>query len=273
LAALIQGGVPETTAQFRESFARLQRNEAEKALITRLPELLDWLHELAPADRDEIRNVLVKINRGQALDLERFGEGSEPRALGNAAELDEYTYLVAGCVGEFWTRLCFAHVENFSERPETEMRELGVRYGQGLQLTNILRDAGPDLRQGRCYLPADKLAEAGLTPADLLSPVSIGKLRPHYDRYLDRAEAHLAAGWNYTNTIPRGQMRVRLACAWPVLIGVKTLQRLRTENVLDGKQRVKVSRSEVRQIMLQSLLRYPFDAAWRKLAAFPTRQR
>ena len=99
--------------------------------------------ELEAGDRGEIRNVLARINQGQTLDLERFGGGASAstRALASAPELEEYTYLVAGCVGEFWTRLCFAHVKHFSDRPEGEMRDLGVRYGQGLQLINILRDA------------------------------------------------------------------------------------------------------------------------------------
>jgi len=150
LAAAIQGtDGKETASQLRESFAPLQSDEAERTLIQRLPALLDWLNELEPGDRDEVRSVLEKINRGQRLDLERFDASTSTstststsiRALTTAAELDEYTYLVAGCVGEFWTRLCFAHVKNFSERSESEMRELGVRYGQGLQLVNILRDA------------------------------------------------------------------------------------------------------------------------------------
>jgi farnesyl-diphosphate farnesyltransferase len=87
-------------------------------------------------------------------------------------------------------------------------------------------------------------------------------LRPVYDELLDTAEAHLAAGWGYTNSLPRSAARVRLACAWPVLIGVKTLTRLRRENPLEVARRVKVSRAEVRQIMSATLLRYPFAKSW-----------
>ena len=65
----------------------------------------------------------------------------------------------------------------------------------------------------------------------------------------------------------RGQVRVRLACAWPILIGVQTLAQLRRANPLDATQRIKVSRAGVRQIMLQSLLRYPFRKSWKGLFA------
>ena len=52
------------------------------------------------------------------------------RALSTENELDEYTYLVAGCVGEFWTDLCFRHLPKFAERSTEEMRTLGCAYGQ-----------------------------------------------------------------------------------------------------------------------------------------------
>ena len=68
---------------------------------------------------------------------------------------------------------------------------------------------------------------AGLKPEDLLQPANEPRLRPLYHAYLDRAEAHLLAGWAYTNALPRRHVRVRLACAWPILIGRETLVRLR----------------------------------------------
>ena len=149
-------------------FAPLQSDEAERALIEALPAVLDWLELLDESDRREVRDVLQKINQGQMLDLERFGASASTSGALQSAEheqladgdLDEYTYLVAGCVGEFWTRLCFAHLPKFSDRAEPEMLALGAQYGKGLQLVNILRDIGSDLKAGRCYLPEDELRSA-----------------------------------------------------------------------------------------------------------------
>jgi len=98
---------------------------------------------------------------------------------------------------------------------------------------NILRDLPADLKKGRCYLPLEKLEPAGLLPEILLSPVNEAKFHPLFYEYLDRAESHLVAGWAYTNTLPFGQVRVRLACAWPILIGVKTIERLRAATWLN----------------------------------------
>jgi farnesyl-diphosphate farnesyltransferase len=269
LARTIQGAAPrETAAQLSDSFAALQRDEAERTLIQQLPGLLEWLDELEAGDRAEVRSVLEKITRGQMLDLERFGGGaSSPRrvrpmadtstsiaALSTAAELDEYTYLVAGCVGEFWTRICFAHVANFSERPETEMRALGVQFGQGLQLINILRDAGNDLRHGRCYLPADELQSLGITPGEVLHKPA--RVAPILEKWRVKAERGLGAGIDYACAIRN--RRIRFATALPALLGARTLVLLRE---VDGAEvfdvGVKVPRSEVRKMMLGSALASP----------------
>ena len=254
LAAAIQGPAPgEIAAQLRESFAPLQSEEAERTLIGQLPALLSWLDELQTGDRDEVRNVLAKINRGQQLDLERFDASTSTKALATAAELDEYTYLVAGCVGEFWTRLCFAHVKNFSERSEAEMRELGACYGQGLQLINILRDAGNDLRAGRCYFPADELASAGLTAGEILrEPARIESIM---SKWLDKAQRGLEAGIEYACAIRN--RRVRFATALPALIGARTLALLRQAGPLALQRRVKVPRAEVRKMIAASALASP----------------
>jgi farnesyl-diphosphate farnesyltransferase len=114
-------------------------------------------------------------------------------------------------------------------------------------------------------LPMEKLQPAGLLPQTLLSPDSETKVLPLYHRYLDQAESHLLAGWNYTNTVPFSRFRVRLACAWPILIGAKTIERLRTANVNQLRQRVKVSRGEVRGMIACSVLAYPFPFLWRQL--------
>ncbi|NBW87575.1 MAG: hypothetical protein EBR23_12335, partial [Planctomycetia bacterium] len=82
-------------------------------------------------------------------------------ALANASDLQAYTYSVAGCVGEFWTRITRAHLFPVAPLDDAKLLHDGVRFGQGLQLVNILRDLPRDLRQGRCYLPLDRLRAIG----------------------------------------------------------------------------------------------------------------
>lgn len=256
-----------------------QGSPAERVLLEKCEDSLALLQAQSEGDQKLIREVLDTITSGQELDLQRFETAPRPEvgkpnviALQTDAELDDYTYRVAGCVGRFWTRMCVEHqfssmeILGMTHLSDPFFEELGVRFGKGLQLVNILRDIPADLRKGRCYVPAEKLATGGLAPADLLRPDNEGKFRPVYDRCLDLAEAHLAAGWEYTNLIPLGQMRLRLACAWPILIGLKNISLLRSGNVLDPQQRIKVDRREVKRMMVHSVIKYPFPGAWRRLA-------
>jgi farnesyl-diphosphate farnesyltransferase len=261
-------GHRNTFLDFSEIVGR-QGDPAEKLLLEKCDLSLAQLRDLSSDDLPLMREVLKTIISGQELDLQRFANVSFESgliALQNEAELDDYTYRVAGCVGEFWTKICRAHLFPKAKLDESRLLAEAVRFGKGLQLVNILRDLPEDLRKGRCYLPSDSLAQAGLQASDLLQPMNGSKFSSSYDRYLDLAQAHLTAGWHYTNSIPRGQVRVRLACAWPILIGLETIRRLRNENVLDPNRRIKISRADVRRIIVQSVLRYPSAGAWRKLA-------
>jgi farnesyl-diphosphate farnesyltransferase len=263
------------------NLAQQQGSPAERVLLEKCEASVALLQAQSLPDQKLIREVLDTITSGQELDLKRFevpgkpprhGEDGTPNliALRTDEELDDYTYRVAGCVGQFWTRICLAHQFSTEATAGSSFEELGVRFGKGLQLFNILRDIPADLKKGRCYIPAEKLAAAGLSPADLLRPETEPKFRPLYNKYLDLTESNLAAGWKYTNLIPFGQMRVRLACAWPILIGLKTISLLRTANVLDPAKRIKIDRREVKRIMLSSVIFYPFQAKWRRLASVKT---
>lgn len=227
------------------SFVPLQTNESERRLLESLPDCLEWLEQMEQADRTDIRVVLEKITRGQMLDLQRFDNPQEIRALSTAADLDEYTYLVAGCVGEFWTRLCFRHVRNFASLSEDEMLALGKRYGMALQLINVLRDAGSDLRVGRCYFPEYELSAAHLIASQILSEP--GRFQPIYRTWLDKAMAGLECGMQYSRAIEN--RRVRAATVLPALIGARTLALLDVAGSTALHRRVKVPRREVRKMI------------------------
>jgi farnesyl-diphosphate farnesyltransferase len=243
LASAIQGKAsPDRIVQ---SFAPLQKNEAERTLIESLPHCLEGLDRLNAADRGDIRVVLAKITQAQAMDIERFSEIGQLRALATTANLRDYTYLIAGCVGEFWTHLCFRYIANFADKSENEMLELGKQYGNGLQLVNILRDAHADLREGRCYFPQEELQAVGLSPSEiLLDPKGF---EPIYRRWLDEAERGLDSGMKYVRAI--NHFRVRGATALPALIGARTIALLREAGRTALEQKIKVPRKEVRAMI------------------------
>src|SRR5579862_3051047 len=85
---------------------------AEKVLLERLEDCIVMLGQLDEGDSRRIHELLKIIVGGQIFDLQRFPGETEKElvALSNDDELDKYTYMVAGCVGEFWTKMCVAHL-------------------------------------------------------------------------------------------------------------------------------------------------------------------
>jgi farnesyl-diphosphate farnesyltransferase len=240
---------------------------AERVLLESIGKLLDSLRAFEAGDRRGISTVLETITHGQEMDLRRFGAASADHiaALDSDRDLDEYTYEVAGCVGRFWTEVCRTHVFPRARLNDEILLAHAVRFGKGLQLVNILRDLPKDLRQGRCYMPREQLSTIGLLPEDLLAPEAIGRFRPLYNGYLELAADHLYAGWQYTTSLPFRCVRLRLACAWPILIGIRTVEQLRRGNILDDRHRVKLTRPDVVRLILRSIVLYPYRAGWNRL--------
>jgi farnesyl-diphosphate farnesyltransferase len=246
LASVIQGEIsPDVITRLVNSFAPQQSNRNERRLIEALPNCIEELQHLEPADRNDVRTLLCKITKGQSLDLTQFGDLAEPQALPTAIELHEYTYLVAGCVGEFWTNLCFRHIQNFSAQPEAEMLELGRRYGSGLQLINILRDAHRDLQNGRCYFPMTELQQIGVEPGEIV--LQSGRFEIVFEKWREEAQRGVTAGMNYVHAIR--SRRIRGATALPALIGARTLALLHAAGPSVLHRNIKVPRSEVRAML------------------------
>lgn len=236
--------------RLRTEFTPLQDDASEARLLERLPEVLDAFRMFPARTMIAMRGVLGPIVRGQTLDIERFPEDGQLRSLLTSRELDEYTWLVAGCVGEFWTRLCAEELTDaFSRETTTEqMIERGIRYGKGLQLVNILRDIGKDHRMGRCYFPQEEITAHGLTLSEIQQDAS--KLMPLMRAWCLKCQEHLQCGLEYVEALKH--KRLRYATALPLLLGYRTLaliEKADSETLLKG---VKVSRGEVTKLLFDA---------------------
>ena len=234
-----------------------QTNSAERSLLERLEDCFRLYLNLSPEDRTRVRRLMTTLIKGMEMDLALFPGDSARHltALKTMADLDQYTYFVAGCVGEFWTDLMCGHLSSLSQWNVTDMVRIGVRFGKGLQLTNILKDLSLDLQRGRCYVPEPMLREAGLAPTDLLKKDVLPAFRPVLKRLVAVAMEHLDQGWLYTMAIPRREVRLRLACMWPILSAGETLRLvLSSPNLLEPSVTLKISHSQVyRMISLTAL--------------------
>ncbi|MDQ3441779.1 MAG: presqualene diphosphate synthase HpnD [Planctomycetota bacterium] len=100
-------------------------------------------------------------------------------------ELIEYCRRVASAVG----LIC---IEIFGCR-DRAAREYAINLGLALQLTNIVRDVGVDLRRSRVYLPQEDLRRFGVSeqalqhgvvtePVRALLKFEVGRARDYYER-------------------------------------------------------------------------------------------
>lgn len=234
-----------------------QASEGECQLLLHLHDCFRIYDRLSSGDQCLVKNLVLTLTRGMEMDLTCFpgDELADLRALPDIASLDRYTYYVAGVVGEFWTMLCSANLRVFRiHRNNQKLSRLGMRFGQGLQLTNILKDLVKDLQCGRCYLPADELQRLGLQAHDLLDPTLLPQLRPLVTRLIDYTLEHLDHASCYVQLLPGRALRVRLSCMWPLLFALQTLEAVcRPEGLFSHQERVKISRQTVYCTILHSL--------------------
>lgn len=198
--------------------------EAERVLLGEFCTCLSALRVFPEQQRMLVRKVLGTIIEGQVWDLTAFDACDTVQT---DDDTRRYTYMVAGCVGAFWTELGYATMgEAFCPASRKDlMLQAGVRYGQGLQLINILRDREEDARRGRHYLCSDAT------------------------KWLRRAESYMNDGVDYSRRL--GTFRLRFASVLPALIGKRTLRLLADTPLGQGK--VKIRRRAVYGALLQAV--------------------
>lgn len=201
----------------------------EKLLLARAGEVLEALVSLSHEEISLIREVVGIIISGQRLDLERFGVACA--SLANDAELEDYIWRVAGCVGEFWTKLGYLTLgKKFSLHPEAELLKLAVNYGKSLQLVNILRDLPEDLNSGRCYLP-------------VADPTDKTALKQEFSKWREIALESAHAGFFYSEKLR--SRRLRTASILPAMIARETLELMKGADLQSLRKPIKVSRRQV----------------------------
>lgn len=246
----------------------LASDRMDLALIGDLGRLLRVHASLPPAHREALADGVGTLASGMARYAVRgAGRAAGTPYLDTEAELDDYCWVVAGCVGVMLTRLFAAEYGPAESTLEAKRLAAAPAVGAALQLTNILLDWPADVRNGRCYLPASWLAEAGVTPRDLVDSGGRGTIA--VARRLERkAREALARVPDYLNLIPLRRVRYRLFCLWPALWALGSLRTARRDPEFPwGPRRPKLPRAEVWSAALASTFAVHHPAALRSLYA------
>jgi farnesyl-diphosphate farnesyltransferase len=187
-------------------------------LLDATPGVIGELLAIHPARRAAIVRHTLRTSEGMARFVAESTEEGNLR-LSTLADLQRYCYIVAGIVGELLTEL-FLDFTPALDGARQRLVDRAARFGEGLQLVNILKDADADARHGRVYLPPD------LSRAEILT---------HARADLDAAREYVLA--LQTGGAPRGVVGFT---ALPVLLARATLDVVEREGA--GRS---VSRADV----------------------------
>lgn len=220
----------------------------EGRLLVRLADVYRLYLKLDFFAQREAGKVVSTLIEGMKLDLRSF-----PGAFRTDEQLENYTYLVAGCVGQFWSHLTAHYLQAIKSEDLLTMEKLGVSFGKALQYVNVLRDMPRDIRCGRLYVPCpglEKFLEPGQQHNDIELQAFKAKLRP----WIDKALSHFQDALRYIQNTPKMALFLRLSTAWPVAIGLGTLLEMAQNPAWPTfSRRVKVSRLWVYLMILISL--------------------
>lgn len=236
---------PAASAEFsRRASAVLteQTPEAERKLVDNSVRLTRLTSSFAPVDRAALAQCLRRMCNGM-----KVFEGRDLTGLRDLQEMNRYCYFVAGVVGEMLTELFCNHDPAIARR-RSELLARSVSFGQGLQMTNILKDLWDDLAENRCWLPRSEFEAVGYE-FERLDPSHQRLLANQViERLIAVGHGHLSNALDYTLCIPRHQVGIRRFCFWAIGLALLTLQRIQQNPNYSSCQAVKVPRSSVRLV-------------------------
>jgi farnesyl-diphosphate farnesyltransferase len=272
----------EQKSQFHARFVAVVKADHDGGEFARdLEPLLS--QRVLPAERDLVRNTaaVIRVTHGFSMDeraaltrcvsimcrgMPEFQRNKSLRGLEDLDELAEYCYYVAGVVGEMCTELFSLHCPELAAKRDVMLR-LAVSFGQGLQMTNILKDIWDDRQAGACWLPRSVFAHGALDLAQLETWHTQPEFRDGLNQLVGVGHAHLRNALEYTCLIPKREAGIRRFCLWAIGLAVLTLRNIHRHPTFRAGSEVKVSRRTVKATVLTTNLTLMSNRALRLMFA------
>ena len=247
--------------QFTDQFIQVVEAETEAKTFAKnlFPLLSDQTLE---SERDLIRNTdrvirvtqnyndkqkkaLARCVRIMAKGMADYQEKETLNGLPDQAAMDDYCYYVAGVVGEMLAELFCEYSEEINQHHDVLM-DLSVSFGQGLQMTNILKDIWDDQQRGACWLPRETFLKYGFDLSSLEPGSNNDAFQQGLGELLGIARGHLENALKYTLLIPAHEKGIRKFCLWAIGMAVLTLNKINKNRNFNHGDQVKISRRNVK---------------------------
>jgi farnesyl-diphosphate farnesyltransferase len=277
----------EDKVQYLRQFSSVVGGQADAELLA--AELTPRLSDRTSAhERDLVRNLARVVSSVRRMDrreqaaiqrcievmcdgMHYFQRNASLRGLNRLADLDSYCYHVAGVVGEMLTDLFCAQLPKVQEHAAA-LRRLAPSFGQGLQMTNILKDLWEDRSRGACWLPRETFERRGLNLEQLPSGQHEQGFRDSLQELVGIAHGHLRNALSFTLLIPAGQIGIRRFCLWSIGLALLTLRGITDNPRFTAGAQVKVSRRAVMMVRTICNLSARSDRMLRALFAYAARR-
>jgi phytoene synthase len=214
-----------------------------------------WIRESTPDEPDlagDVRGLYAKYAITPPM-LDEIIDGVE-MDLGDVRyetfeKLQLYCYRVASAVG-------LVSIEIFGYR-DAACRDYAIQLGLALQVTNIIRDVGKDLGNGRIYLPQEDLAHFGYSEADL-------RARTHNDAFVQLMDFEASRAEDFFSRaealLPREDRRSMVAAEIMASVYHALLRRMKADRFRVFDKEYKLSKLEKSGRVAGQLLRLCLNA-------------
>jgi farnesyl-diphosphate farnesyltransferase len=255
---------PAAAAVLSQQLAGVAGDEAHVRLAAHCDLVFTDFRSLPPAAQAIVKRWVLEMIGGMRKFVLAYPAGIRIQTV---EEYKEYCYYVAGTVGYLLTDLWRAYVPGISAARYESLRANARAFAQALQTVNILKDVAGDAgRDNSIYIPEQLLRAHGSEQASILESDRAAQNRAALDALVRLAWDDLEHATAYLLTIPRRAVAIRRSCALPLLFAYATLRDLtRTPDALVRRHTVKISRREVKALMLLSTLGAASNRALRAL--------
>jgi farnesyl-diphosphate farnesyltransferase len=234
----------------------------ERNLVANAAKVIRVTHSFTPAERQSLTRCVSIMCAG----MPEFQRNKSLRGLADLQEMGTYCYYVAGVVGEMCTELFCLHCPEL-EHERSRMMRLAVSFGQGLQMTNILKDVWDDRQAQTCWLPRSMFGSRGFDLERLDVLHLSDDFRVGLNQLIGIAHAHLRNALEYTCMIPKREVGIRRFCLWAIGLAVLTLRKIHRNPAYRSGAEVKVSRRTVKATVFTTNLTLMSNRALRMMFA------
>ena len=213
----------------------------ERELISLTPRVLAVTHALPDAQFKALERCVHLMASGMC--QFQFSDTSE--GLEDMREMEYYCYYVAGVVGEMLTSLFIDYSPQIRSNANT-LKPLAISFGQGLQMTNILKDFWDDQNRSACWFPKDIFERHGCKLSDIESSAAKESFTKGLNELTGIALGHLRLALDYVLLIPKHEKGIRRFCLWAIGMAVLSLRKLHSKPDFASGTKVKISRRAVK---------------------------